>query len=134
MESPQNVGTNSPEDWILVVDDEAPIREVMIGFLRETGVSVVEAEDAAAALAIVAQQPTEPLIAFVDVVMSGMDGLTLSRKLRGLLRSTQIILMSGQTSRQAWWPADVLELAFLAKPFRYSEVVAMVTAARRVRG
>jgi DNA-binding NtrC family response regulator len=117
-------------DWVLVIDDEEPIRQVMVGFLKETGVEVVDAEDAASALVILGKRPTEPILAFVDVVMPGMDGLTLSRKLRGSLKTTKIVLMSGQTSRKSWWPADLRELPFLDKPFRHSEIMALLREAR----
>ncbi|RXK55216.1 response regulator [Oleiharenicola lentus] len=116
--------------WVLVVDDEEPIRQVMAGFIRETGVEVVEAFDAASALVILGQRPTEPLIVFVDVVMPGMDGLTLARKLRPTLKTARIVLMSGQTSRKSWWPADLLELTFLTKPFRHSEIMELLRVAR----
>ncbi len=122
----------SPESpaWVLVVDDEEPIRQVMAGFIRETGIEVVEAFDAASALVILGKRPSEPLIVFVDVVMPGMDGLTLARKLRTTLKTARIVLMSGQTSRKSWWPADLLELTFLNKPFRHSEIMELVRAAR----
>lgn len=119
-------------DWILVIDDEEPIRQVMVGFLRETGIEVVDAVDAASALVILGKRPTEPLLIFVDVVMPGMDGLTLARKLRGNLKTARIVLMSGQTSRKSWWPADLRELTFLDKPFRHSEIVGLVETARRL--
>lgn len=132
----RNIGPaeNPALDWVLVIDDEEPIRQVMVGFLQETGVEVVEAVDAASALVILGKRPTEPLIAFVDVVMPGMDGLTLSRKLRGTLKTTQIVLMSGQTSRKSWWPMDLRELPFLDKPFRHSELIEMVRQARLRQG
>ncbi len=117
-------------DWVLVVDDEESIRQVMVGFLRETGVEVVDAVDAASALVILGKRPTEPLIVFVDVVMPGMDGLTLSRKLRTTLKTARVVLMSGQTSRKSWWPADLRELPFLDKPFRHSEIMALLREAR----
>ncbi|MDQ5978729.1 MAG: two-component system, cell cycle sensor histidine kinase and response regulator CckA [Verrucomicrobiota bacterium] len=116
--------------WVLVVDDEESIRQIMVGFLRETGVEVVDAVDAASALVILGKRLTEPLIVFVDVVMPGMDGLTLSRKLRATLKTARIVLMSGQTSRKSWWPADLREIPFLDKPFRHSELVEMVRLAR----
>ncbi len=127
--------TNSPAKpetpaWVLVVDDEEPIRQVMAGFIRETGIEVVEAFDAASALVILGKRPTEPLIVFVDVVMPGMDGLALARKLRPTLKTARVVLMSGQTSRKSWWPADLLELTFLTKPFRHSEIMELVRGTR----
>lgn len=124
-----SAGAGTPP-WVLVVDDDEPIRQVMVGFLRETGVEVVDAVDAASALVILGKRPTEPLIVFVDVVMPGMDGLTLSRRLRSTLKSARIVLMSGQTSRKSWWPADLQAIPFLDKPFRHSELVEMVRQAR----
>ena len=62
--------------------------------------------------------------------MPGMDGLTLARKLIGRLKRSKVVIMSGHLSDVSWWPADLRELVFLAKPFRMSEVSSLIDVAR----
>jgi two-component system, cell cycle sensor histidine kinase and response regulator CckA len=121
---------NPARDWLLVVDDDAPIRNVMAQFLEETGVEVVGADSGLAALEILDTRSTEPIVVFVDVLMPGMDGLTLSRKLRAKLKRTTLVIMSGHMTDLSWWPVDLREVTFLAKPFRLSEITEIVTAAQ----
>lgn len=117
-------------DWILVVDDEEPIRSMMGNFLVEAGIEVAGADSGEAALQVVAGRSTEPLVVFIDVLMPGMDGLTLARKLRSRLKTTTLVIISGHMTDLSWWPVDLREIAFLAKPFRLAEVTSVVTAAR----
>jgi FixJ family two-component response regulator len=73
---------------------------------------------------------SEPLLVLTDVLMPGMDGLTLARKLLTRLAQSKIIIISGHLTDISWWPADLRELVFLAKPFRTSEISALVDVAR----
>jgi two-component system cell cycle sensor histidine kinase/response regulator CckA len=120
----------APRDWLLVVDDDAPIRNVVTKFLADTGVEVMEADSGPAALEIVVTRATEPVVVFVDVLMPGMDGLTLTRKLRAKLKRSTLVIMSGHMTDLSWWPVDLREVAFLAKPFRLPEITEIVAAAR----
>jgi two-component system cell cycle sensor histidine kinase/response regulator CckA len=120
----------SPRDWLLVIDDEEPIRTVVAKFLLESGVEVVGAESGAAALQILAGRPVEPVLVLVDVLMPGMDGLTLTRKLRSRLKRSAIVIISGHLTDLSWWPVDLREIAFLPKPFRLAELTAILTAAQ----
>lgn len=117
-------------DWLMVVDDDEPIRDVIATFLEEAGIEVVGADSGAAALDIVSTRPTEPVVVFIDVLMPGMDGLTLARKLRARLKHSTLVIISGHMTDLSWWPVDLREVAFLSKPFRLAEVTAIVTAAR----
>lgn len=114
----------------MVVDDDAPIRTIVAKFLEETRVEVVGAESGAAALELLDQRKSEPVLVLVDVLMPGMDGLTLARKLRARLKCSTIVIMSGHMTDLSWWPVDLREIPFLAKPFRLAELVAIVTSAQ----
>jgi two-component system cell cycle sensor histidine kinase/response regulator CckA len=127
---PPNSLSTPSTDWLLVVDDDAPIRLVVAKFLEETGVEVVGAESGTAALDVLARRPAEPVLVLVDVLMPGMDGLTLARKLRARLKRSTIVIMSGHMTDLSWWPVDLREIPFLAKPFRLAELVAIVTSAQ----
>jgi DNA-binding NtrC family response regulator len=120
--------------WVLVVDDDAPVRVIVTQFLAEKNVEVVGVESAVAALQVLAERPTEPVVAFVDVLMPGMDGLTLTRKLRSRLKRTTLVIISGHLNDLSWWPVDLREVAFLPKPFRLSDINDYVTTALRDQG
>ncbi|HEY8994677.1 MAG TPA: response regulator [Lacunisphaera sp.] len=128
--TPNQTAAKSASDWILMVDDEAPIRTVMGSFLADVGAEFVGAESGEAALQLLASRSSEPLVVFIDVLMPGMDGLTLARKLRSRLKSSVLVIISGHMTDLSWWPVDLREVLFVAKPFRLAEIMSIVTAAR----
>ena len=65
---------------ILVVDDEAPIREVFTEFYRQAGYMVETAESGEKALEILAQENIE--VMFLDLRMPGINGVDLCREIR----------------------------------------------------
>lgn len=130
---PDSQGTANPAGWILLVDDELAIREMLTGFLADSGIDVVATAEATAALAALDARGTEPLLALVDVLMPGMDGLTLARKLRARFKRGRIIIMSGHLTDASWWPEDLRDVEFLPKPFRRDAVLERVEAARRLQ-
>lgn len=122
--------TPPPRDWILVVDDEQSINAMIKSALNTADLEVVTAINAAEALQALDGHASEPLLVLTDVLMPGMDGLTLARKLLTRLTQSKIIIISGHLTDISWWPADLRELVFLAKPFRTSEISALVDVAR----
>jgi PAS domain S-box-containing protein len=83
------------EATILVVEDNADVRRVAVGMLADLGCRVIEAENAAAALAIlVTGQPIDLL--FTDIVMpGGMTGVELAREARKLRAGLKVLFTSG---------------------------------------
>lgn len=78
---------------ILVVDDEAPIREILSRRLTQWGHEVVTATGAEAALAEMGTTPAE--IVFSDVIMPLYDGVWLAKEIRERWPSTVIVAVSG---------------------------------------
>lgn len=78
---------------ILVVDDEAEIREMLARHLSFQGFDVDTAEDGAAALAHLERQRTD--IVLSDIMMPGMDGLELLRAVRQQYPMVHVIMMTG---------------------------------------
>ena len=70
----------SPSPLVLVVDDEATIREVVRRYLEADGLQVVEAGDGETALAMVADH--RPDVVILDVMMPGTDGIEVLRRIR----------------------------------------------------
>jgi len=131
--TPSESAENKPaavSHWVLVVDDEAGIYRIISESLSNQPLEIVHAKNAKDALVIVEQRQTEPLLVLLDVLMPGMDGLTLARKLGGKLKHSKIAIMSGHMTDLSWWPDDLREVEFLAKPFRVTEVVTLLEAAR----
>jgi len=114
---------------ILLVDDERNLRHTVGYNLRREGHQVVEAADGEAALAAAAAQP--PDLVVLDLMLPGVDGLEVCRRLRQ--RSAVPILML--TARGDEVDRVVgLELGaddYLAKPFSMRELLARVKAILR---
>ena len=123
-------GAQPGRDWMLVVDDDEPFLELIVSAMTDDALEVVTATSAPAAFQTLDQRAVAPLLVLTDVLMPGMDGLTLARKLSARLTRSKIAVMSGNLSDVSWWPADLRDLVFLAKPFRLTELTAVVDAAR----
>ncbi|MBZ9937766.1 PAS domain S-box protein [Mesorhizobium sp. BR1-1-16] len=82
-------------ETILVVEDEPRVRRVAVARLRDLGYEVIEASNAAEALATAGEARTIDLL-FSDVVMpGGMDGGTLAAEIRALRPGIKVLLTSG---------------------------------------
>ena len=122
--------TTASDEWMLVVDDDEPICRLVTDMLEGYGTEVVSATSGAAALAALDGRRTEPVLVLTDVLMPGMDGLTLARKLGPRLKRAKIAIMSGHLTDASCWPVDLRELAFLPKPCRIADLRALVDTAR----
>lgn len=78
---------------ILVVDDEAPIREILTRRLTQWGHEVVAATGAEAAIVEMSTTPAE--IVFSDVIMPIYDGVWLAKEIHERWPSTVIVAVSG---------------------------------------
>ena len=81
---------------ILVVDDEAIIRESLRDWLSDAGHQVLTAENGSQALEIV--EKDKPGIAVVDLVMPGMDGIELLKKAKEVSPSIEVIIITAYAS------------------------------------
>lgn len=113
---------------IIVVDDEAPLRQIISSVLASRGHTVSEARSAREALEINETNRAELVI--TDLVMREMDGTELLRRLRSRSPSTAVIAMSGDRHSTIYLNMARLLGAdrILAKPFSREELVAIVEA------
>jgi two-component system response regulator AtoC len=81
---------------VLVVDDEAIVRESLQDWLGDAGYQVLTAEDGYQALGIIEQET--PSVAIVDLVMPGMDGIELLKKAKEILPSIEIVVITAYAS------------------------------------
>jgi putative two-component system response regulator len=106
----------TPETSILVVDDEAGIREVMARWLAGGGYDVLTAENAREALQHVQQRA--PAVALCDIRMPGQDGLWLAGQIRHDAPDTAVIMATGvQDIGSAVTSLRHGVLDYLTKPF-----------------
>ncbi len=111
-------------ETILVVDDDAAVREIIARSLRAHGYFVLEATDGEHALVVAGEHAAPIHLIVSDVNMPEMGGWTLLSQLRGWYPGIRILLISG-------YPQDVGSMkdlentptAFLAKPFMPDELV-----------
>ncbi len=108
---------------ILVVEDEAPIREVLAEILRDEGYAVLVASNGAVALVVVAER--RPDLVLTDAMMPGLDGLGLLRRLRADPRTAAIpVVVTSAALRPG--SADLDGAAFLAKPYDLDDLLRAV--------
>jgi len=81
---------------ILIVDDEAIIRESLRDWLTDADYQVLTAENGPQALGIVGKD--KPCIAIVDLVMPGMDGIELLKKVKEVSPSIEVIIITAYAS------------------------------------
>jgi CheY-like chemotaxis protein len=112
---------------ILIADDARVMRMLLRTWLERLGFAVVEAADAAQALAALERQPVDALI--TDVHMPGMTGLQLLEYVRAhhLLQALPVIVCSTLGSDSDHQRANTLgATASLSKPVGYPQLLAVL--------
>jgi excisionase family DNA binding protein len=113
---------------VLVVDDEASIRELLSKTLALAEYDVDTAGDATSALDRVRSGSYDLLIA--DLKMPGMDGLTLIRQAKRIKQDLPVIIITGFSTESSAIEAVNLGVAgYLTKPFRVPQVLAAAAKA-----
>jgi DNA-binding response OmpR family regulator len=114
---------------ILVVDDEANIRDLARLYLEKEGFSVESAADGREAIARIHQSP--PAMVLLDVMMPGMDGFDVCREVR---REFDVPILMLTARNEDIDKIVGLELGaddYMTKPFNPREMVARVKAILR---
>jgi DNA-binding NtrC family response regulator len=115
--------------WILVVDDEPSMRNLIEIVLMGQGWNVRTAGGAEAAMDSIRAASEPPAVVVCDVLMPGVDGLELTRRMCARVPSLSVIFISGHLTDVSWWPSDLREHRFLAKPFENVQLVDAVREA-----
>ena len=84
---------------ILIIDDDHDITTVFSEFFSEKGLIVQTADNGRDAFRI--YQNFQPDVVLSDIMMPGMDGLTLQEKIRDLNHEQPIVLVTGEKSKEA---------------------------------
>lgn len=114
---------------VLIVDDDADIRNVL-QILLKNKYFVAEAADGAEALAYVAAHPETDLI-ILDVMMPGMDGFEACQKLRECTKAPILFLTAKSAERDMLSAYGSGGDDFLSKPFSHGELLAKVNSLLR---
>lgn len=115
--------------YILIVDDDAGVRQLLRRFLTPTGKDVLEAATAEDAIAMVEQLP--PAVAFCDVHMPGANGLWLADQIRRASPATAMVLATGDTDVPASESLRSGIVAYLLKPLEQRDVLSAVAEGLR---
>jgi len=125
---------NAPQrpDRILVVDDDARIRDLLKRYLTQEGLEVLLAEDGRS-LNRLLQRETVDLIV-LDLMLPGEDGLSICRRLREAKDRTPIIMLTAKSEDiDRIVGLEVGAYDYLGKPFNPRELLARIHAVLRRR-
>ena len=112
---------------VLLVDDEAMLRDLMARALRRGGWRVLTADSAESVLEMVESGAVDGLAAVVsDVVMPGQDGPALVRALRGRWPGLPAILVSGYAEERLRVAMAGEGIYFLPKPYGAKDLLALL--------
>lgn len=112
---------------ILVAEDEESIREFIVINLKLKGYDVVDAVDGIDALEKYMKSPNEFTVAVLDVMMPGMNGFELCKKLRELSNNLGIVILTAKTQETDKVSGLLLGADdYITKPFSTSEFLARI--------
>jgi two-component system KDP operon response regulator KdpE len=114
----------------LVVDDELPLRRVLVTSLKASGFRVREAGNGEEALRALRETPTDLVI--LDINMPGLNGFETCKRIRTIDPRVGILMVTVRDSEDD--KVDALESGaddFITKPFLFRELVARLRAVHR---
>jgi len=119
---------------VLIAEDDSQISDFVQKGLTEAGFAVDTVTDGVDALALAGATSFDAII--LDIMLPGIDGLEVLRRLRGQNRSTPVLILSAKSTlddRLEGFKAGTDD--YLTKPFSFSELLMRVNALlRRAKG
>jgi DNA-binding response OmpR family regulator len=119
---------------VLVVDDDATVREVVVDYLGQAGIDVIEAADGLGALQHA--RSSRPDLVILDLMLPGLDGLEVCRRLRAEHGNLPVVMLSARGEEgDRVLGLEVGADDYVTKPFSPRELVLRVQSVlRRARG
>lgn len=112
---------------LLIVDDEADVREFASSFFRKRKIEVITASSGEEALSVLETQ--KPDLILLDIKMTGIDGIETLRRIKKRDKNSRVIMVSGTKSEDN----DSLQkcqqygaLDFIHKPLELDELESIV--------
>src|SRR6202163_52408 len=115
---------------ILIVDDEADIRMLIAGVLKDERYATREAADSSEALAAI--QARQPTLVVLDIWLQGseLDGINILRRLHTEMPSVPVVMISGHgTIETAVEAIKIGAYDFIEKPFKSDRLLLIVQRA-----
>ncbi len=111
---------------ILIVDDEKPIMDILVYNLKKEGYETLEAGDGQTAVNIALEQ--KPDLILLDIMLPGMDGLTVCKKIRNTLNIPIIMLSAKDEEIDKILGLELGADDYITKPFSVRELMARIKA------
>jgi CheY-like chemotaxis protein len=126
-DAPPKAKGREPLRVVLVVDDEQEVRDLVCRTLRGEGYRTLEAGHGAEALKLVESAPDPVDLVITDVVMPGMDGRELGRRLAQSKPTLPVLYMSAYDVNDIFRRGSPSTSApFLQKPFPHATLLTRV--------
>ena len=122
-----NTASQTDSGLILVVDDEAEIRQLLRILLEKRGYRVLEAANGEQAMEYVSRTPGIDLI-LMDIMMPGWSGQEVCRRLRVFSRTPVLFLTARNTEDDRELAYETGGDEYLAKPFSQAELMRKVNS------
>ena len=106
-----------PTATLLLVEDEEQVRRLFSMVLESAGYRVLQAADAATAIAIAASHDGPIDLLITDVVIPDMDGRAAARAIMEWRPGCRVLFISGYPPESEEFGGDIRIAAFLQKPF-----------------
>ena len=116
---------------ILIVDDDAGVRNLLTDWVEGLGYQAHVAENAEAGLDIARSQHMD--VALVDIMLPGRDGAWLISQMQRHCLYTAIIIVTGLTTMDACVTLSPGVTAYIVKPFKFDTVKGRIEEALRSR-
>jgi two-component system, cell cycle sensor histidine kinase and response regulator CckA len=114
-------------ETILIVDDEPTVLNLCRRILELGGYTVASARDGLEALRLLESSASRIDLALLDVIMPGMNGFELSRRVQSASPGTPIVFMSGFRPQEiAHIIGDLQPNQIIWKPFKTESLIRMV--------
>jgi DNA-binding response OmpR family regulator len=111
---------------VLVIDDDASLRQCLATFLKVAGFSVEEADSGTEGMRRLAASPVD--VVLTDLMMPGLSGWEVAERARIMRPGLPVVLMTGRPEAlNSRAHVEGLVAHVLVKPFRMHEVVGIIT-------
>lgn len=124
--SPERAVDAGGPDTILVVDDDELVRRSIAQALERSGYRVVSVSDSSKALSVAETQGARLALVILDVLMPGLTGPELGRKLTALALPAKILFVSGFSPETIPSDSPLGDGVFLQKPFSQTTLLEKV--------
>jgi DNA-binding NtrC family response regulator len=108
---------------ILLVDDEAELRQLLCGFLKSKGYKVITADDGDVGINEYVCNQVEIDIVLMDIVMPRMNGLDARKEIIKIDPDAKIIMMSGFSGVNI---SSIAKSHFLPKPIIFPKLLSSI--------